>query len=129
MAGEAGKKLILVVEDEADERSYLTTLFEDNGYRVVAAENGEEALDTARREKPDLVSLDLTMPKVGGLEVLRRRAGMLRHPGPEVHEVLLHGLPVVAFGPLGIAGGVLRCRARAPGIPHGPTPFPLRGWR
>lgn len=71
MPGEMGKKLILVVEDEADQRSYLTTLFEDNGYDVVTAENGEEALEAARRDKPALVSLDLTMPKESGIAFYR----------------------------------------------------------
>ena len=71
MAGEIGKKLILVVEDEADQRSYLTTLFEDNGYRVIAAENGEQALAAARKEKPDLVSLDLSMPTKSGVRFYR----------------------------------------------------------
>ena len=71
MVGDMVKKLILVVEDEADQRSYLTLLFEDAGYRVVTAENGEEAAETVRREKPALVSLDLTMPKESGVRFYR----------------------------------------------------------
>ena len=71
MVGEMGEKLILVVEDEADQRSYLTALFEDNGYRVVAAENGKEASEAARRERPDLVSLDLSMPTESGVRFYR----------------------------------------------------------
>jgi DNA-binding response OmpR family regulator len=49
-------------------RSYL----ERDGYRVVTAYNGEEALYTARHEKPDLVVLDVLMPKMDGLEFTRR---------------------------------------------------------
>ncbi|MFH1531676.1 MAG: response regulator [Pseudomonadota bacterium] len=71
MVGEIGKKLILVVEDDADQRSYLIALFEDNGYRVVAAENGEEAFEVTRREKPALVSLDLSMPTESGVRFYR----------------------------------------------------------
>lgn len=66
-----GKKCILVVEDELDQLAYLETLFEDNGYDVVTAQDGHEAIETARREKPDLVTLDITMPRESGVHFYR----------------------------------------------------------
>ncbi len=71
MAQDIRKKLILAVEDQPDELSYLRTLFEDNGYGVVTAEDGEAALEAARREKPDLVTLDISMPRKSGVRFYR----------------------------------------------------------
>ncbi|MBN1884113.1 MAG: response regulator [Candidatus Krumholzibacteriota bacterium] len=63
---------ILVVDDEEHIRRILQFQLEKNGYRVVTAENGEEALQLVRREQPDLIILDLMMPKIDGFEVCRR---------------------------------------------------------
>jgi len=75
MAGDTRGKRILVVEDAADERSYLATLLEDNGYVVVVAKDGEEALEAVRLEKPDLVTLDISMPRKSGLRFYREVKG------------------------------------------------------
>ena len=66
------KKKILVVEDEQDVLTYLTTLFQDNGYDTVSAVDGVEALERARTEKPDLISLDIAMPDQSGLRTYRQ---------------------------------------------------------
>jgi two-component system alkaline phosphatase synthesis response regulator PhoP len=63
---------ILVVDDEPEIVRLLRSYLEQDGYRVVTAYNGEEALYTARHEKPDLVVLDVLMPKMDGLEFTRR---------------------------------------------------------
>ena len=63
---------ILVVDDEEHIRRILKFQLEKNGYSVVTAENGEEALQFVRREQPDLIVLDLMMPKIDGFEVCRR---------------------------------------------------------
>jgi len=64
MATESEKR-ILVVDDEEDVIRYLTVLLTDAGYRVAQAANGVEAMEEIRREKPDLVSLDImTIPVV-----------------------------------------------------------------
>jgi DNA-binding response OmpR family regulator len=60
-------KKILIVDDEEDILEYLTTLFKDNGYESVTARDGKEALDLMRREKPDLVTLDIIMPRESGV--------------------------------------------------------------
>lgn len=63
---------ILVVDDEIQIVRVLRGYLEQAGYRVVVAYNGEEALYTARQERPDLVVLDLQLPKIDGLEFTRR---------------------------------------------------------
>lgn len=63
---------ILVVDDEPEIVRLLRSYLERDGYRVVTAYNGEEALYTARHEKPDLVVLDILMPKMDGLAFTRQ---------------------------------------------------------
>ncbi len=63
---------ILVVDDEESIQKLLTYPLERDGYRVVQARDGEEALARFREEQPDLVLLDLALPKLDGLEVCRR---------------------------------------------------------
>lgn len=65
-------RTILVVDDEEHIRKILRFQLEKNGYEVVIAENGEAALKTVRRTMPDLILLDLMMPKIDGFEVCRR---------------------------------------------------------
>ncbi|MFH1809369.1 MAG: response regulator [Pseudomonadota bacterium] len=64
-------KKILVVDDEADIRTFLKTALRKAGYQVVLAENGAEALGIAQAEKPDLITLDLMMPKQSGTDFYR----------------------------------------------------------
>ncbi len=71
MAADAAKKLILVVDDEGDVRTYLTTLLKDNGYETMAASNGNEAMDIIKQKKPDLITLDMSMPEKSGVKVYR----------------------------------------------------------
>ena len=63
---------ILLVDDEESIQKLLTYPLERDGYRVVQARDGEEALERFRDERVDLVLLDLALPKVDGLEVCRR---------------------------------------------------------
>ena len=64
-------RTILVVDDEKRLRDMLQAYLAQEGFRVVAAADGQEALFVARREKPDLIILDLMMPKMDGYEFLR----------------------------------------------------------
>ncbi len=66
------KRKILVVDDEIDFLKVITLRLEANNYEVVTAQNGEEALRKIKDEKPDAVLLDILMPDIDGLEVLRR---------------------------------------------------------
>jgi len=63
---------ILVVDDEDHIRRILKFQLDKHGYRVVTAENGEVALELVRRESPDLIILDLMMPRMDGFETCRR---------------------------------------------------------
>ena len=65
------RKHILVVDDEEDVRSYLRTALEDAGFIVETACDGREGLEKARRNPPDLISLDLVMPRHSGIKFFR----------------------------------------------------------
>jgi len=62
-------KKILVADDEADLVSIVKMRLEANNYLVITAFDGQEALEKARKEKPDLVILDLMLPKMDGYKV------------------------------------------------------------
>ena len=61
---------ILVVDDSADVRLALATILEDAGHTIVEAEDGDEVFDIAVKESPDLVLLDVMMPRVNGFDAL-----------------------------------------------------------
>jgi class 3 adenylate cyclase/CheY-like chemotaxis protein len=63
--------LILIADDNADNRTILEARLASKGYALVSACDGEEALARAREHKPDLILLDIMMPKMNGLEVTR----------------------------------------------------------
>ena len=64
-------KKILIVEDDAEIRMALSIRMEVNDFEVITANDGEEGLEKARKEKPDLILLDLMLPKMTGFEVCR----------------------------------------------------------
>ena len=64
-------KKILIIEDEKQLSDILKERFASEGFEVVIAENGEAGLSTALAEKPDLILLDLLMPKKDGLSMLK----------------------------------------------------------
>lgn len=59
---------ILVVEDEEDARTYITTVLQDAGAETFEATDGDEALEVARAQRPDLITLDLSMPGKDGVQ-------------------------------------------------------------
>jgi DNA-binding response OmpR family regulator len=73
-------KTILVVDDEATMRETLAWNLEREGYRVVEAADGREALDRFDKEHPDLVLLDLMLPELSGIEVCRRMRAVSEVP-------------------------------------------------
>jgi CheY-like chemotaxis protein len=75
------QKCILVVDDEPDTTDMFAEMMQLNGYKVLKSYGGAQALHMVAREKPDLVMLDIMMPDVTGLEVLRfmRRDPRLEH--------------------------------------------------
>ena len=66
------KERILIVEDNPRNMRLIEMTLRAKGYTLLRATDGEEALDTAMRERPDLVIMDIQLPKVNGLEVTRR---------------------------------------------------------
>jgi CheY-like chemotaxis protein len=67
----AGPKTILVVDDEPDVLTYLSTLLEDNGYATTLAKDGEEALAKLKAGPPALITLDISMPEKSGVKFYR----------------------------------------------------------
>jgi DNA-binding response OmpR family regulator len=64
-------KTILVVDDKANVRTLIREYLTEQGFRVVTADNGQNALYTARQEKPNLILLDIMMPEMDGYEFIR----------------------------------------------------------
>lgn len=72
MTTEAGPmKKILVVDDEPDVCLYLSRLLQENGYAAASAADGLEAMQAVERDKPDLITLDLSMPNKSGVRFYR----------------------------------------------------------
>ena len=68
----AGARTVLVVEDEASLASTLSYNLRKNGFNVISASDGLEGLRAAQRDNPDVIVLDLMLPKLDGLEVCKR---------------------------------------------------------
>ncbi len=65
-------RTILIIDDDELIRELLCYNLEKEGYRVIAAKDGAQALDLLTREQPDLIILDLMLPGIDGLEVCRQ---------------------------------------------------------
>ena len=66
-----GKQHVLIVDDELDMRTYLSTLMETSGYKPIVAGDGTEGLQLAREKRPNLIILDIMMPRKGGIQMYR----------------------------------------------------------
>jgi DNA-binding response OmpR family regulator len=71
MAIMGDEKTILIVDDEVDERTWLSTFFADHGYRTVTAEDGEEGMARAESGGVDLITLDISMDNQSGIKMFR----------------------------------------------------------
>ena len=65
-------KSILVVDDSPTDMRLITQALNGKGYRIITASDGEEALQTAQNEHPDLILLDVVLPKKNGFQVCRQ---------------------------------------------------------
>jgi len=86
---------VLIVEDDMHLRFFLHTVFESGGYATITAKNGREGMDRARQERPDLISLDLMMPRQGGVNMYRELKS-----DPELQSIpviILSGVEARAF--------------------------------
>jgi len=77
---------VLLVEDNQDNRNLMRFLLERNGYQVVTANNGKEALVVVREQQPDVILMDLSMPEMNGWDAA---AAMKADPS-------LAGIPIIA---------------------------------
>jgi two-component system cell cycle response regulator DivK len=82
-----GFKKILVVDDNNDSRELVVKVLKNQGYEMIEAIDGEDALEKAVSEKPDLILMDISIPKINGYEVTKRLKSI-----EEVKEI-----PVVAL--------------------------------
>lgn len=64
-------KNVLVVDDSATDMHLLTEMLKKNGYSITTASNGEEAIARAKKDKPDLILMDIVMPGMSGFEATR----------------------------------------------------------
>jgi CheY-like chemotaxis protein len=71
-ASDAASTVLLLADDEQDNRIVFSTILDHAGFEVVEAANGAEALDAARRCRPALILLDIAMPVMDGFEVIHR---------------------------------------------------------
>jgi CheY-like chemotaxis protein len=85
---------VLVVDDIADNRILISLMLQGEGFRVLTASDGEEAIKVARLSRPDLILMDISMPDVDGLSATRRIREL-----PEVRHV-----PVVALTAFNTSG-------------------------
>ena len=84
-------RTVLVVDDFDDTRLLLRTWLERRGFRVIEAENGMDAINQAETESPDLIIMDMQMPKLDGLSATRRIRGLKS----------LNSVPIVAVSAYG----------------------------
>jgi chemosensory pili system protein ChpA (sensor histidine kinase/response regulator) len=102
-AKRAGTPLILVVDDHEDVRFLLMRMLRDEGYASMGASNGEEALATMAGSKPALVIMDLNMPRMNGLEAIKRMRG----------DADLRDVPVIMFSASGREASIEAMRVGA----------------
>lgn len=83
------REKILVIDDEASIRSSLTGILEDEGFQVTSVETGEEGLEAIRHQNVDLILLDIWLPRMSGIDVLKRIKAM--EESPQVVMISGHG--------------------------------------
>lgn len=87
-------KLILVVEDQEDNRRIMRDLLSSVGYEIIEAVTGEEGVRLAEKNKPDLILMDIQLPDIDGYEATRRIKG----------NETLHSIPVIVVTSYALSG-------------------------
>ena len=82
---------IIAVDDEVETREFVSTVLEEYGYTPILAENGEEAMELIRKNKPNLVIMDILMPKQSGIKMYRelKKSESLK----DVPVIIYSGIP------------------------------------
>jgi CheY-like chemotaxis protein len=84
---------ILIVEDNEDNQELMRFLLERAGYDVISVENGVEGVETARREKPDIILMDLSLPELDGWSAARQIRSDEQLKNTPLIAVTAHTLP------------------------------------
>ena len=87
-------KRILVIEDQEDNRQIVRDLVTASGYELIEATTGEEGIEAAARERPDLILMDIQLPGIDGYEVTRRIKA-----NPQLRQI-----PVIAVTSYALSG-------------------------
>lgn len=93
------KRKVLVIEDNEQNLYLITFILTNKGYEVVQARDGYEGIETAGREKPDLILLDIQLPGMAGYEVARTLKG---------NPALVH-VPIIAVTSYAMVGDREKC--------------------
>ena len=94
-------RCILVVEDQEDNRRILRDLLTSSGYQLLEAEDGQQALAVAERQRPDLILMDVQIPVIDGYEVTRRIKS----------DPALRDIPIIVVTSYALSGDESRARA------------------
>ena len=113
-AGKAGggRARVLVVDDEAGNRDLLSRRIQREGYEVLSASGGHEALAMVASQRPDVVLLDVMMPDLDGLAVLEKLKG----------DAATHDVPVIMISALDDLGAIAKCIEKG-ALDYLPKPF------
>lgn len=83
------QRKLLIVDDDVDIVRIVSTMLQGQGWQVLTAPNGEEALRVVREQRPDLALLDIMMPRMNGIEVLREARSIA--PGMRIIMITAYG--------------------------------------
>ena len=88
-------KKVLTVDDDADIRTFVVTVLEENGYTPIEATNGEEGMALLRKDPPDLVVLDVLMPRESGVRLYRQMKTNAKYK--KIPVIILSGITKKSF--------------------------------
>jgi two-component system cell cycle response regulator DivK len=94
-------KRILVVEDQADNLQILRDLLTSEGYQIIEAQDGEEGIRAAAAERPDLILMDIQLPRLDGYEATRRIKA----------DPALRAIPIIVVTSYSLSGDEAKARA------------------
>jgi two-component system cell cycle response regulator DivK len=83
---------ILVVDDNQDGRELVVKILKNRGYQMIEAVDGEEALEKAIAENPDLILMDISIPKLDGYEVTRRLKSQVKFKDTPIIALTAHAM-------------------------------------
>lgn len=107
-------KSILIVEDDADSREVLSVILNAEGFSVLTAEDGQQALELVNEARPDLIITDIQMPNIDGIELIKRMRSRFES----------RSVPIVVMSAFG--SGITRDALKAGADRSTPKPMQVR---